>query len=241
MLIVNKMLYQSCNLYNYIEASINRLVNNNLDLTVSKEYWLFYFIKDDFRANFSSLYGTNIDLDFLGFPVIQKNTRHAIESFLDLFNLCNDQDYMEVLKHCAHEQKSTGKYSAYLYKEQFSIQSKCKIAKEKYGADFQFLVDLSKKSNAYIHPNVFVDVISVSEKDKKESILKELLSTNTYLFDYAYRLILKRFNQDLHPYLGCCTKTQCIQCYRTEYEKILTYIDTQLLIEIPQSPYTFQH
>lgn len=240
MLSVNKMLYNPNNIYNFINTSVDWMVDNIPDMKASKEYWLFYFIKDDYFANLSSLYNANIDLDFLGFPVIRKNTRHAIESFLDLYNLCMDQDYLQVLKYCAHQQKNAGKYSDYLYRGQFSIQSKCNIAKKMYDRDFQSLVDLSQKSNEYIHPNVFVDVISVNEKDKKKDILKELLHTNIFLLTQAYRLLLKKFNQNMQPHLSCCVNGICLQCYQMLYNNLSNLIDTQLLIEICPTPYMFQ-
>lgn len=236
MLSVNNVLYEPNNIYNFINTSVNLMINNIPGLTARKEYWLFYFIKDDFRANVSSLYNVDVDTDFLGFPVIKKNTRHAVESFLDLYNLCSDQDYMDVLKYCSYESKCAGKYSSYLHNGQFTIISKNKIAKEKYDGDFQFLVDIAQQSNAYIHPNVFVDVIPVNERNKKENILKKLLNTNIFLLDQAYKLLLKQCNQNMQPYIGClgCTNGQCFQCYQKAYYNLWNCIDTRLLIESHQ-------
>jgi len=72
MLSVNKELYEPRNIYNFIDVSVNLLLNRIPGLTTRKEYWLFYFVKDDFFANWSSLCNANIDQDFLGFPLIRK-------------------------------------------------------------------------------------------------------------------------------------------------------------------------
>ena len=66
---------------------------NNQTIVAAKEYWLYYYIKEDFVANFYALYNTDIDLDCFGFTVVQRNTRHAIEAYLDLVNLVEDPEY----------------------------------------------------------------------------------------------------------------------------------------------------
>lgn len=238
MLSVNNVLFDTRNIYNFIDVSINTLVNSIPTLTRSKEYWLFYYIKDDFFANLNSLYNANIDQDFFGFPLIKKNTRHAIESFLDLYNLCEDEEYMIVLEYCAKRHKNAGKYKNHLFKGQFSIQSKCNIAKE-HGMNFQCLIDTSRDSNDYVHPNVFVDVILLNERDKKKEILRNLLNTNLYLLVTSYKLILKKHNNNEHPYLGCCNNNFCCECYRKAQSTFKYCIDNQLLIDINTQPVEF--
>lgn len=238
MLSVNKILFDTRNIYNFIDVSIKILVNSVPDLTKTKEYWLFYYIKDDFFANLNSLYNANIDQDFFGFPLIRRNTRHAIESFLDLYNLCEDEKYMIVLEYCAKRHKNAGKYTNYLFKGQFSIQSKCNIALS-YGGDFKYLIDISRAGNDYVHPNVFVDVIPLNEIDKKKEILNELLNTNLYLLIASYDLILKKYNNNEQPYLRCCMYNSCRECYRNAQNIFQYCINNQLLIDINTMSVTF--
>jgi hypothetical protein len=239
MLSVNNGLFDTRNIYNFVDASINILVNSIPTLTTTKEYWLFYYIKDDFFANWKSLYNANIDQDFLGFPLIKKNTRHAIESFLDLYNLCKDEEYIIVLEYCAKKNNNAGKYSSHLFNGQFSIQSKCNIAKT-YGGDFQYLLNISRDSNDYVHPNVFVDVILLNERDKKEEILTNLLNINFYLLVSSYELILNKYNNNNQPFLGCCMNNICYQCYRNAQNAFKYCIDNQLLIDINPIPVAFR-
>lgn len=238
MLIVNRNLYpipNSGNIYSFIEASINALIaiKPELKLKERKEFWLFYYIKEDYFSNLASLFNADIDFDFLGFPFIRRNTRHAVEAFLDLYNLCRDENYIEVLSYCAGKQKHVKKYGKYCYKGQFTIQSKCNIAKSEHGMDFQKFVDVSKECNAYVHPNTFMETISIYEKEKKEKILKELLNTNFDLLVKAYCLMLDKFNQNIQPYLGCLgcyNGPNCYLCYREQYNLFYNYINGQLLV-----------
>ena len=133
MLLLNQDLFVHNNILTFIDQSTNILIANNNQLAFEKEYWLYYYIKEDFISNLRSLYNKDIDLDTFGFSFIRRNTRHMIEAFLDLYNLCNNSNYMTVLKYCAHISKEVGRYSTYLYKGQFTIRSKCNIAKEHYG------------------------------------------------------------------------------------------------------------
>lgn len=93
-----QQLLEKENIFSFINTSIQQISYNIPDLFQRKEYWLFYYIKDDFWANCASLYRMDIEQDFLGFPLIRKNTRHAIEAFFDFYNLCYDPDYMCVLE-----------------------------------------------------------------------------------------------------------------------------------------------
>lgn len=239
MLSVNNVLFDTRSIYNFIDASINILVNGIPNLRSTKEYWLFYYVKDDFFANLNSLCNANIDQDFLGFPLIRKNTRHAIESFLDLYNLCEDEEYMIVLEYCAKRHKNPGKYKNHLFKGQFSIQSKCKIA-QVHGGDFQYLIDTSRDSNDYVHPNVFVDVIPLNEIDKKKEILSNLLNTNLYLLVTSYDLILKKYNNNEQPYLRCCTNNFCRSCYINAQNNFKFCINNQLIVDIYPMPVAFR-
>ena len=236
MLSVNNLLFNRNSINYFIGDSINQLINEIPGIREKEEYWLFYFIREDFSANLFSLCGMDIDTDFLGFPVIRKNTRHAIEAFLDLYNLCRDQEYINVLKYCSNKKANgIGKYKNYIHNKQFTIYSKVKIAKEEYDQNFEFLIDIAKESNAFIHPNVYVDVIPVSERIKKIEILKRLLGINIYLLDNGYKLFLNKFHQSLQPYIGCpgCNRNgKCTLCYRQLYDNFVTCINTSLVMEL---------
>ncbi len=238
MIVVNPKIFDPKNIYNFVDASVIHLITKCQLLTKEKEYWLFYFIKDDFWTSLSSLYNVNIEQDFLGFPSIKKNIRHTIEAFIDLYNLYNDKDYLIVLEYCSKMRKDAGKYEKYLYRNEFSIQSKCNIAKS-YGGNFQEYLDIARDSNNYIHPNVFLNVISSDNVDEKRKILSELLNSYLSLLTNSYELILKKYHNNEQPYLGCCERGNCCLCYKEEQKKFKYYIDNQLLMNIYPSMYSY--
>lgn len=105
MLCVNKKLYEERNIYSFIQASVLQLNRQNPYLIYKKEYRLFYYIAEDFCANMNFLSNYDITMDAFGFPVIKKNTRNAIEAFLDLYNLCCDDMYIDVLMYNAKKRR----------------------------------------------------------------------------------------------------------------------------------------
>lgn len=232
MIIVNEKMYNCKNIGSFIDASIQCVINDIPDLIAKKEYWLYYFIKQDFNANMLSLHNVDVSTDFLGFPMIRKNTRHAIEAFFDLYNLCNDSEYIEVLKYCAKKSCNIENYKKYLYGKQFTIESKYKMMNN---IELQSLLEISKECNAFVHPNVFVNVLSVTDWKNKENILKELLHANVFMLDQAYGLLLKLFFQNKQPILGCqnCIMgRQCVVCHKQEYDSYMNCINNELFIEI---------
>lgn len=221
MYVINNNLFSQNSFHFFINDTISRLEvllkSNDISLYEQKEYWLFYFIIEDFRANLYSLQATNIDVDCLGFPLIRKNTRHAIEALIDLFNLCHDSGYIEVLLHNDKKKMySTGKYARYIYSgtRNFTIQSKARIARDFFDRDFQSYVDICKESNAFIHPTVFIDIV---EKEDKIDILSKLLRANARILDEAFKLILKKYNQGNFLCMCCATcqsgSANCKDCY----------------------------
>ena len=97
---LNRDFYAPNNILNYINVSMQAVINQMPAILGTKEYLLYFYIKEDFNANLYALINTDIDLECLGFSVLQRNTRHAIEAYLDLVNLSHDQDYLSVLEHC---------------------------------------------------------------------------------------------------------------------------------------------
>ena len=97
MLVLNQDFFNPRNIIQFIEASTNVLTYNNREVVAQKEYWLYYYIKEDVTSNLYSLQGRDINLDIFGFSSIKRTTRHAIEAYLDMFNLCGDPEYIEVM------------------------------------------------------------------------------------------------------------------------------------------------
>lgn len=120
---LNRDFYNNNNILGYIDSSMQALINMNTTILTTKEYMLFFYIKEDFTANYFSLYTTDIDLECLGFSVLQRNTRHSIEAFLDLVNLSNDQDYLSVMEFNS-KKEDTIQSIALTLMESFSLLTK---------------------------------------------------------------------------------------------------------------------
>lgn len=241
MLVLNQDFFNPRNIIQFIEASTNVLTYNNREVVAQKEYWLYYYIKEDVTSNLYSLQGRDINLDIFGFSSIKRTTRHAIEAYLDMFNLCSAPEYIEVMKYCSHkESRVTGNYWKYRYNNQYTIQSKARIAKEIHGADFQWLFNISKESNSYVHPDVFVDVIGQDEVARKEAILRELLQVNFNMLTGAYSLLMRKFNNGQQPCLNCmgCPTRNCLSCYKGAASNFQQLLNWQLFSEVaPQQPF----
>lgn len=233
MLFLNRDFYSHNDVLAYIESSMRLVLLNNQSIATTKEYWLYYYVKEDFVANFYALYNTDIDLDCFGFTVVQRNTRHAIEAYLDLANLVNDSDYMTVLEYCAHKGRYNNKYHSYIRGNLCGVSVKYKIATQMYKQSLPVsLKQIAADNNNYIHPNVFVDVISPNDYDQKASILRSLLSANLYVFTEAYKLMLQKFNNGFFPLLGCniCNSypKNCNFCFENEKAKFQNLIANAL-------------
>ena len=61
---LNRDFYNNNNILGYIDSSIQTLINMNTTILGTKEYMLFFYIKEDFTANYFSLYTTDIDLEW---------------------------------------------------------------------------------------------------------------------------------------------------------------------------------
>lgn len=241
MYVLNPGLYQPSNIYNFIEESVNVLLLNNQGLNSQKEYWLFYYIKEDFFANWISLQNYNIEMDVLGFAHIKRNTRHAIESFLDLYNLSKDADYIEVLKYCAKEKDyNIYKYRNYMYKNQFTIKSKFNIAKC-YKGEFKNFIDITHECNSYVHPNVFIDLPTINNMQVKQDVLKRLLSVNIFVFNEAFKILLNKYNGGQYVALSCagCLYYNCANCHNNIYNNMNNIICSQLLLSVSPQGYNF--
>lgn len=242
MLIINPDFF-NIRISNFIEDSINIILaneNKNKPLQVEKEYWLFYYIKDNFKANLQYLNSiVDIDSDVFGFVPIWRNIRNSIEAFYDLYNLKNDSTYYDVLWYCHNNDKfyrGNEKYKSYIFKNRFTIISKNNIACNLYSFNSGYgkdLIDTVKRSNKYIHPDVFVDTIK--NREEKKYILKMLISKDIYMLDSAYKMILEKYYESNQPRLFCMQcrliEPNCKSCYTSCYNKILEYLEGNIFIE----------
>ena len=232
-LFLNRDFYGQYNILTYIESSMRLILVNNQTILATKEYWLYYYIREDFVANFYALYNTDIDLDCFGFTVVQRNTRHAIEAYLDLVNLVADSEYLTVLEYCANKGRYNDKYHSYIHGKLCGVPVKYKIATQMYNQSFPVsLKQIAADNNNYIHPNVFVDIISASDYNRKASILRNLLNTNLFVFTEAYKLMLQKFANGIFPVLGCngCNAypPNCNACFENEKAKFQNLITNVL-------------
>ncbi len=237
---VNQALFTRPSVYDFIDSSIKCIINNhpNLGINLSKEYWLFYFIQQDFFTNWMSINNYNIDQDVFGFPSMHILTRHCIESFLDLFNLYMDNEYIIVMSFCSKQGViNTGKFEGKKFNGMFTIQSKHDIAMDNGLKVCQLfstnlnLVDIARKCNRYVHPYVYLDICTLEQKKEK---LTQLLKTNLYIFMDSYRLILSKYNQGIQPTFNCdnclCGRNchNCLLGLKSDFENI---INNLLLVE----------
>lgn len=234
---LNRDFYNTNNILGYIDSSIQALINMNTAILTTKEYMLFFYIKEDFTANYFSLYNADIDLECLGFSVLQRNTRHSIEAFLDLVNLSHDPDYLSVMEFNSKRGRYNSKYHSYINGKLFTINAKYKIATRMYNEDIpEDLINISFKTNDYTHPNVFVDILNYNDYDKKLEILRNLLSANLYTLTTAYKLMLKIFNKNVTPILTCPTcpflnpyLKNCNQCFLNEAARFQNLVKNALI------------
>lgn len=91
---------------------------------------------------------------------------------------------------------------------------------------------MSKESNSFVHPNVFLNVVSSVEKNKD---LKKFLIANVELLSRAYELLLEKYNSSNQPYLNCahnhyCTRN-CSECYKKEINNFTFIVSNELFEE----------
>lgn len=225
--ILNPLFYEQNTIIRFIGDSTNALIRNNPLVAYEKDYWLLYYIHDDVSSIFNSLIWKNIDNEFVTFPSIQRSTRHAIESYLDLINLCKDSRYIDVLEKC-HNKKHwvKGKYSNYLHKGMFTIPSKGNIAKEENKFDeetIDYLLKFAQNANSYAHPDVFLEPLTPNDVKQRADLLRDLLNTNFFILTNAYLFILEKYNGSQNPWLNCANcsfggNASCNNCYHYYYQ-----------------------
>ena len=141
------------------------------------------------------------------------------------------------MEHCADRNKQyNAKYHSIL-KGSCNIPKKYKIATQMYNTNIpRDLLTISSKTNSYTHPNTFVNILNYNEYDKKLEILRDLLSANLYTLTTAYKLILKKFNNNMTPVLTCSTcpfpnplLKNCNQCFLNEEARFQNLIKNALI------------
>lgn len=105
MLIINPE-FDRYRYYNFISNSINKIVEKRPEICSDKAYRLYYYISGDFFMNVCNITNEEVSTDVSGFPYIQRHTRHMIEAVIDLYNLCCDERYSEVLEKKQHKKRN---------------------------------------------------------------------------------------------------------------------------------------
>lgn len=189
-----ELLFQGTGYLPFIEWSISEIARENiniLNIYSTEVFWLFSYIKNNFRSTLAQFYNYDIENDIFGFPTVQRELRHSIEAFLDLNNLVADENYKNVLLYCSNSNKKErnkielGKYEKFLHKDEFTIQSKYNIS----GLDEKKLMKMSRVSNSYTHPDVCLDINKI--RNTKEDLLIGLIKMNVFLISKAYDLFIK--------------------------------------------------
>ena len=186
--------FDAHNLLGSYNQVTNYLCMNVPGFHESKEFWLFYYVKEDLAMSMNSLNGQVIDYMYLPYPLIQNNVRHAIEAYLDLYNLTKDQTYMDVLRCNARQitpEVCSDKYRERLEKVKFfSLKQKLHIAKN-LGLDFPYdLRQMVNDANSLIHPNTFITPMDPDYREKWR-VLKNLLNIHLELLSQSFRLLLE--------------------------------------------------
>ena len=180
----------------FVEWSTSEIVrvNNlsNMCINSTEVFWLFSYIKNNYRSTLSQFCNWyDIENDVLGFPTVQRELRHSIEAYLDLYNLVNYEDYKQVLLYCCNSNKEKrhdiklGEYKEFLFNNEFTIQSKYNISR----LNNKELLVLAKEANSYTHPNVYLDIIKINSN--KNELLRKLITTNLYVTNDSYRLFIE--------------------------------------------------
>lgn len=232
MFVINKDLHQNINaMCCFAEVSLDILISKNPKLVTDKEYYLYFYIKSDLKMSIQYLSTLNIDSAIvIDFMVIWRNIRHSIESLYDLYNLTKDTDYFSVLEYTSKLSKHYNpKYRDFALKHKnFTIMSKKNIAEELYNFKLSYkgncenLLKLSKISNSYIHPNVFIDIPAMQDIQSKANLLIDVLDSYIDIFNFAYALILDKYNDGYCPILSCTMcknlyNKNCADCYKNNY------------------------
>lgn len=229
-----------CDIVRYITLNIGYVQRNNPNLFSSVPYWLFYYIQNDFLTNMYSLENYDLDSDPFGFPTIRRNTRHAIEAFIDLVNLCHDENgYLPVLRFCDKKDDlpSGCKYEAYAEKTgYFSIYGKSKIAQDFSGENFKWLCKIYNECNAYVHDNISVELLEY--RREKIELLGKLVKANYYMLKYGFSLIMEKFGGVSAYNFNCPRCPYCQNCYNRLFKEFEDNMEMNLVKTISENNFS---
>lgn len=213
---IDKNILDHVNSYKiFLEQNINGLINYvnqnyaSFNLFFTGQYKLFSIITENVRMDLNYLLVLNPDFDALRFPALKRNIRISIEAYYDLHNIVYDNSYyLQLLQlqsaKIAPNEQIINEYSQYVNRKCFNIDKvpltiteKANIAKnrnnlsDKIYNEFKAVV---KKSNPYIHPDIFIQ-----DNEYPENILKSLVLCDCRLIMYAFDL-LRKYIQENTPY-----------------------------------------
>lgn len=238
MLIINPE-FDRYRYYNFISNSINKIVEKKPEICRDMAYCLCYYIASDFEKNVRSITNEEVSRDVRGFPYIQSNTRHMIEAVIDLYNLCCDERYSEVLErnNTRKETSETSIYSGFLYKGKYTWKSKMNIADKMYGKNFFWLAGYINRFSASVHPDINIFFIHPDDIMTKQKNLAELFKLNIDIFDYAYELMKYKYNGGVQPQLCCngnCIMNKCDICRSSLYNAFIKQLYNLVIESQPQ-------
>lgn len=244
--IINPELFTAANgIVSFLDASTEQMIYENPSMADDVAYLLYTFVRDDFLYNVLSLSTVQVENDIEGFAPVQRNTRHAVESFFDLVNYGNDEAYYNVMEYCNRNKNvDIRKYIRDLYNDNFTLLSKYQIAmrsafrdKENFKLYYEFAID----SNAFAHPNVRMGFLGRGEVERKRSILTQLLEINLNLISQAFDVLLLMFHRGYPARLGCypCKnrRQDCYHCFEEEKRQFAWLLHHRIFLTQKQRAY----
>lgn len=217
----------------YTQNGNNLFSTNNLKL--------YSLITENIRMDLNYLVSLNPDLDFFGFPGIQRNNRNTIEAFYDLYNLTHVKSYLSILKYASKNSSVNPEEKNDVINIAKLIDLKCE--KNRYGKEYypitiktkadialkhdinslssdiyELLKRYSTDANAFIHPDIFVPICN----DKSQK-LEELLDVDCLLLAHSYNLLVVFVNKmygytvNFNPYIEYQNLSTLLSNYKGNY------------------------
>lgn len=196
---------------NIMETNIKQYVNyllqqKSFEFFLTPNYRLFTLIAENIRLNLNFFSTVIIEWDIFNFLGPRRNIRNSIESYYDLFNLSTDEEYFDLMKYnseyvqCPDEvviRLKKSKYNIYVYNKNNTAKKKHLTMADKSNiallngmdeATVQWYRKISKESNQFIHPDIFMPVEPYNEKMDSA---RGLMVTDCQLLNDAFQLLLQ--------------------------------------------------
>jgi len=180
---------------------------------------LFYSIYETYFMNLNLFRDIDVNYDRAGYANAKRLTRTCIETYLDLYNYCNDSDYYEILKYNSRNldvkydtsqyERVIDRYQVGRYKDKqlqnlilnkfIMISDKINIAKKLHidSYNLRFLIERKDEYNAFVHTNI--KIMEFESYDDRIDSTKKLLRVNVFFLCDALDLIIKQYKLNLHP------------------------------------------